>query len=68
MSNTGGERGKMRRNGTVSLGIQGETQPLGMGGITFSAVQEWFDSNLKYPHWHYAGKITKVALNRYSAY
>lgn len=28
MGNTGGERGKMRRDGTVSLGIQGETHPL----------------------------------------
>lgn len=41
---------------------------LRMGSNTFTAVQEWFDSDLKYSHWYCAEKIAKPALSSYCAY
>lgn len=49
-------------------GVTREDPALGMGSITFTAVQEWFDSDLKYSHWYCAEKIAKLALSSYSAY
>lgn len=52
----------------MSLGTQEKTQPLGMGNMTLSVVQEWFDLISQYLNWYYAEVTAKLGLTHYPTY